>query len=179
MAVKLACYFKLSTDTSLLADGGGVRGLSSLLILQDLMQRINTSIRNGRPPGETHNDVHPHNVFDFVAGTSTGGLIALMLGKLGMSLEDCIEKYHELSKTIFGKMHIRGKITHGLAPCRYSGRRLRECVRDLLHSRGFNKDLPMISEESSDVIAWSVLLRSLRYEKPQLISLQRRGLQRA
>ena len=43
-------------------DGGGVRGLSSLLILEQLMQMINP--RN--PP-------KPCEYFDMIAGTSTGG----------------------------------------------------------------------------------------------------------
>lgn len=139
-------------NSQLFADGGGVRGLSSLLVLRGLMQQINTSIREGRTPGEIHNDVRPHDIFDFVGGTSTGGLIAIMLGKLGMNIEECIKKYHELSKTVFGKKHIRGKITHGLGTSRYSGTRLRNCIRDLLHSKDFSKEIKMVS--GGDTIAW-------------------------
>lgn len=55
-------------------DGGGVRGLSSLLILQKLMDEI--SDKNDGKPGL------PCEYFDLICGTSTGGLIALMLGRL-------------------------------------------------------------------------------------------------
>jgi patatin-like phospholipase/acyl hydrolase len=43
-------------------DGGGVKGLSTLLILQELMERIDRV----SPP-------KPCDVFDMIGGTSTGG----------------------------------------------------------------------------------------------------------
>lgn len=48
--------------TILLPDGGGIRGLSSLLILKHLMKRINKD----NPP-------RPCEYFDLIGGTSTGG----------------------------------------------------------------------------------------------------------
>ena len=58
-------------------DGGGVRGLSTLLILRDIMEEI------GQRTG-TFTLAKPCNYFDLIGGTSTGGLIAIMLGLLGM-----------------------------------------------------------------------------------------------
>jgi patatin-like phospholipase/acyl hydrolase len=58
-------------------DGGGVRGLSSLLILQQLMKEIEELKRDGKP-------ALPCEYFDLICGTSTGGLIAIMLGRLRM-----------------------------------------------------------------------------------------------
>jgi patatin-like phospholipase/acyl hydrolase len=43
-------------------DGGGVRGLSSLIILEQLMETINPEA----PP-------KPCDYFDMIGGTSTGG----------------------------------------------------------------------------------------------------------
>ncbi len=145
------------TNVLLWADGGGVRGLSSLLILQRLMQQINSSIEEAGLDDEDrgpHREVQPHEIFDLVAGTSTGGLIAIMLGKLGMTIDQCIHTYQKLSKEIFGKRHIRGRMTGGLGPTRYSGSRLRRCVRNLVHARCDDPDLPMISIDNSDRIAW-------------------------
>lgn len=45
-------------------DGGGVRGLSSLLVLQNLMKNINPET----PP-------KPCEIFDLIGGTSTGGYV--------------------------------------------------------------------------------------------------------
>jgi patatin-like phospholipase/acyl hydrolase len=54
-------------DLCLLAlDGGGIRGLSALLILHQLMERINPE----DPP-------KPCDCFDMIGGTSTGGYVTL------------------------------------------------------------------------------------------------------
>lgn len=58
-------------------DGGGVRGLSSLLILQEIMEDIERRTDANETP-------LPCKYFDLIGGTSTGGLIAIMLGRLGM-----------------------------------------------------------------------------------------------
>ena len=58
-------------------DGGGVRGLSSLLILRDIMVDIESRMGLDATP-------KPCEYFDLIGGTSTGGLIAIMLGILGM-----------------------------------------------------------------------------------------------
>jgi len=57
-------------------DGGGVRGLSSLLILRELMEEIGRRAGANETPRPCH--------FDLIGGTSTGGLIAIMLGRLQM-----------------------------------------------------------------------------------------------
>ena len=132
-----------------MVDGGGVRGLSSLLILQALMLQINLQLET---LGATCGELQPRHVFQLVAGTSTGGLIALMLGKMGMTIKECIAKYEGLSQIIFGKKHLRGRITHGLAPARYSGKCMRRCIRDLLSERQLDEDLLMNNE--GDEIAW-------------------------
>jgi patatin-like phospholipase/acyl hydrolase len=47
-------------------DGGGIRGLSSLLILEHLMERI-------RAAEGLHEVPRPCDRFDIIGGTSTGG----------------------------------------------------------------------------------------------------------
>ncbi|KAK3372709.1 acyl transferase/acyl hydrolase/lysophospholipase [Podospora didyma] len=39
--------------------------------------------------------------FDLIGGTSTGGLIAIMLGKLEMDIDECIQAYVELISVVF------------------------------------------------------------------------------
>lgn len=50
----------------MLSDGGGVRGLSSLYILKDLMESVNKKANNDPP-------IKPCEYFDMIGGTSTGG----------------------------------------------------------------------------------------------------------
>ncbi|KAJ7872434.1 hypothetical protein B0H13DRAFT_2553410 [Mycena leptocephala] len=82
-------------------DGGGIRGLSMLIILEDLMWKLKVA--------EDLPDVpHPCNYFDLIGGTSTGGLIALMLGRLRMSVKDAVKAYGELSKEVFSDVKSQG-----------------------------------------------------------------------
>ena len=145
-----------STDglTDTLTDGGGVRGLSSLLILQDLMRLINSTIREERPSQESYHDVQPHEVFHFVVGTSTGGLIAIMLGKLGMTVDECIQAFHTLAKSIFAQKRLGARITRGLAPTKYSASHLERQAKKLIMDKNFVHTMPMASAERSDRIAW-------------------------
>ncbi|KAK6499025.1 hypothetical protein TWF481_011595 [Arthrobotrys musiformis] len=75
-------------------DGGGIRGLSSLIVLSDFMKRVNRS-RLGE------DQIEPWQFFDLIGGTSTGGLLAMMLGRLRMSVEECLSCWADLSKKIF------------------------------------------------------------------------------
>ncbi|EQL35284.1 hypothetical protein BDFG_03030 [Blastomyces dermatitidis ATCC 26199] len=79
-------------------DGGGVRGLSSLRILQGLMERVNHERAIVNLPS-----VKPCDLFDLIGGTSTGGLIAIMLGRLEMDVDQCIAEYSRMIQQIFKK----------------------------------------------------------------------------
>lgn len=81
-------------------DGGGVRGLSSLMILRRLMATVD-------PEGSPK----PCDYFDMISGTSTGGLIAIMLGRLCMTVDECIDAYTSLSDKVFEKRSHRVSIT--------------------------------------------------------------------
>lgn len=43
----------------------------------------------------------PCDYFDLIAGTGTGGLIAIMLGRLRMSLVDCMNVYVKMTRKVF------------------------------------------------------------------------------
>ena len=132
-------------------DGGGIRGYSTLLIIQELMKaigvqeqifgprkkdeyqgRASSSLYPVRPlinavrgnqqvdSGVSQNEVDsptrlwlPCHYFDYMAGTSTGGLISIMLGRLRMSIDDCIKEYENLGGQVFANprwFHIRGPL---------------------------------------------------------------------
>ena len=138
-----------------------------MLILKALMVAIKQKLTT---KGVPFDELHPYHVFQLVAGTSTGRLIALMLGKMVMTVDECNTQYEALSKVIFGRKHLRGRMTHGLAPTKYSGKRLQKCIQDLLRERQLDEDLSMRHE--ADWIAWYVLamLRSFQPHVPALNS---------
>ncbi|KAG5655125.1 hypothetical protein KAF25_001898, partial [Fusarium avenaceum] len=75
-------------------DGGGIRGLSSLLILENLMEGLREANGLDKVP-------RPCEWFDLIGGTSTGGIIAIMLGKLGMTVDECIRAYKKVAQQAF------------------------------------------------------------------------------
>jgi hypothetical protein len=80
-------------------DGGGVRGYSMLIILQELMHRTFVEIE-GRAP-KRHEIPKPCDHFDLIAGTGTGGLIAIMLGRLRLDIETCKDVYVRMTRRVF------------------------------------------------------------------------------
>ncbi|OJJ40801.1 hypothetical protein ASPWEDRAFT_64169 [Aspergillus wentii DTO 134E9] len=77
-------------------DGGGVRGLSELIIIHQLMLRIQRQNNLRSTP-------KPCDIFDLIGGTSTGGLVAIMLGRLKLSIEEAIDEFRSLAKDVFGE----------------------------------------------------------------------------
>lgn len=58
-------------------DNIGVRGHSTIMILERIMTEVQKQQKLAEVP-------HPYSYFDLICGTGTGGLIALMLGRLKM-----------------------------------------------------------------------------------------------
>lgn len=69
------------------------------LILQELMHRTYYEI-HGKAPRRSEIP-KPCDHFDLIVGTGTGGLIALMLGRLRLDLETCKELYVRLTRMVF------------------------------------------------------------------------------
>lgn len=70
-----------------------------LIILQELMYRSFVETE-GRPP-KREEIPKPCDYFDLIAGTGTGGLIAIMLGRLRLDIEVCMETYVRMTKKVF------------------------------------------------------------------------------
>ncbi|KAK0446048.1 acyl transferase/acyl hydrolase/lysophospholipase [Desarmillaria tabescens] len=114
-------------------DGGGIRGLSSLLILYELMWRIKQTEGLSELP-------LPCEYFDLIGGTSTGGLIALMVGRLRMSVGDAIECYGRLSRKVFGKPK------HGVRDGKFRATKLEEVLKSIVSNRTHDADTEMVDD---------------------------------
>jgi hypothetical protein len=86
--------FAKNRDTKILLslDGDGVRGLSTLLLIESLVNAVCSRV--GRR-------LDPHQIFDLIGGVSTNGLLAIMIGRLRMRVHRAREAYIDISKTIF------------------------------------------------------------------------------
>ncbi|KAI1356632.1 phospholipase [Xylaria sp. FL0043] len=114
-------------------DGGGVRGLSTLYVLQRIMSRLNDERREIGLP-----DVKPCEVFDLIGGTSTGGLIAIMLGRLEMDVHECILAYTALMGDVFEKKsHWLPLTVSGRTQGRYDSSKLKDAIEKVIQSSGF------------------------------------------
>lgn len=81
-------------------DGGGVRGISSLLILNAIMEEVKKREIEGNLDSSTE-DRKPVHYFHLAAGTSTGGLAAVMLFRLRMTVPQAMAQYRSLAKDVF------------------------------------------------------------------------------
>ncbi|KAM0324875.1 hypothetical protein ACHAQA_007841 [Verticillium albo-atrum] len=104
-------------------DGGGIRGLSSLLILENVMERICKAENLDAIP-------RPCDRFDLIGGTSTGGIIAIMLGRLGMTVTECIQAYRVMAEKAFTRK--RTTIFPGSSRGAFSATALEEAIRDII-----------------------------------------------
>lgn len=66
-----------------------------MIIVEQLMLKIQEQKKAANP-------VKPCEVFDMICGTSTGGIIALMLGLLRMSVKEVKESYCDIAEQVFG-----------------------------------------------------------------------------
>jgi hypothetical protein len=80
-------------------DGGGLRGILSLAILQKVEDLLRQRHRAGA-------DFRLSDYFDLIAGTSTGAIIAAALA-LGWSVEEIRKTYMDLGKQVFKKSYVK------------------------------------------------------------------------
>jgi hypothetical protein len=118
-------------------DGGGIRGYSSLLIIQRLMHEIAECERRlqqdeGAVEGSERREFNedellPCHYFDYMYGTSTGGLISVMLARLRMSIPQCLELYRKVGHELFG--HRRSVLP---LATKYHHKPLEKAVQDIV-----------------------------------------------
>ncbi|KAI9678308.1 MAG: hypothetical protein M1817_006254 [Caeruleum heppii] len=120
-------------------DGGGIRGVSELIILQQLMLDIKRSQGLADPP-------KPSDVFDLIGGTSTGGLIALLLGRLRLSVQEAVDEYTELSKQVFSERKPKHK--DGM----FKATLLEELIQDVVKRKGFPKNASGVADPDLKLI---------------------------
>lgn len=70
-------------------DGGGTKGVLSIALLQEVMRRVGAD--------------RPHELFDIICGTSTGGIIAVVLGCQRKTVKEMETLYDDFIAKVFGK----------------------------------------------------------------------------
>jgi hypothetical protein len=137
----------------LTCDGGGIRGYSSLLILKEIMHEVavweNFLERQEKPAGSRtefkEEELLPCHYFDFMYGTSTGGLIATMLGRLRMPLPNCLEIYKDVGDKLFGKKRSSMPLA-----TKYDHEPLEEAVKRIVQTH-----CPVVHDVATDGCDWN------------------------
>jgi hypothetical protein len=107
----LAERYRQTRPHRLLAlDGGGIRGLLTLQILQRMEDLL-------RPASKAGSDFRLSDFFDVIAGTSTGAIIAAALAR-GMSVGEVLAFYRDFGREVFTKRSLfaRWKSLYGDGP---------------------------------------------------------------
>ena len=78
-----------------------MRGLASLLIIDAIMKELPTKKGGASLPCQ---------VFDLICGTSVGGLVSILLGRLGLDCQTAINVYEMAVKELFGEKEDAWKI---------------------------------------------------------------------
>ncbi|KAG6859495.1 hypothetical protein C0995_007903, partial [Termitomyces sp. Mi166 len=117
-------------------DDGGVCGLSGLFILQEIMFQLK-HLEN------TESIPKPCDYFDIIGGVGTGGVIALMLGRLHMPIDMAIEKYVSFSKNVYSNVK-----TWSISREKFKASVFESEMEEILKSAGFPVDVSMKDQTS-------------------------------
>ena len=104
-------------------DGGGIRGLISVEVLAAIESMLQKRLNRG-------DDFVLADYFDYIAGTSTGGIIATCLS-WGMRVSQVREFYQENGKTMFDKASILKRFRY-----KYEDHALANKLREVLSQDG-------------------------------------------
>ena len=112
-------FKKLNIDLSdrviLALDGGGMRGILTIQLLKRL---------------EKVAGIPCFDLFDMIAGTSTGGIVAGLIVR-GLTADEIEKKYDELIREVFHKRPIGNRF---LNPPQFGKKRYRELLKDIIGS---------------------------------------------
>ncbi|QRV95846.1 kinesin light chain [Ceratobasidium sp. AG-Ba] len=120
----------------LVLEGGGARGLSSLMILNEIMGRLQHARGLDNLP-------RVQDCFDVVAGTGTGAVIACMVGRLGIPVDQAIEHYSKLAE-VFSERKLIGATA-------YKTTKLQNVVRNIVRDATGNENTGLM-DTSTDAV---------------------------
>ena len=112
-------------------DGGGLQAISTLLILNKVLETI--ALQNGVPASEKP---RPCDVFDTIAGIGAGGWLAILLGRFRMDIASCLSEWFNMMQCITAKSKTELLRLRLLHHCYFDPQRLMEQVDSLTQIYG-------------------------------------------
>ncbi len=136
-------------------DGGGIRGMMTVEILASIEDRLRTALEHG--PAFVLADY-----FDFVAGTSTGAIIATCIA-LGIPMKDIRDFYINSGEAMFDKAFVLKRLRY-----KYEDEKLADKLREILGKDVAGKDITMGSEKLRTVLM--MVMRNATTDSPWPLS---------
>ena len=102
-------------------DGAGLQGISTLLILNAVLEAIGKQ-NGGQKP-------RPCDVFDTIAGIGAGGWLAILLGRFRLDIDFCLSKWYKIGR--IKPQSIPKELRLRLKHCYFDTERLIEEVEEL------------------------------------------------
>ncbi|KAK0234828.1 acyl transferase/acyl hydrolase/lysophospholipase [Armillaria nabsnona] len=112
--------------------GSGIRGVSELFILDEIMKRIQLRKNLLITP-------KPCEYFDLIGGTSTGGLIAIMLGRLKCPTE-ALRSYNKIPSVVFSADNRRPFYRDG----KFKATTLKKEIQNVFRQAGYSNDQKLL-----------------------------------
>ncbi|TEA16817.1 Thioredoxin [Colletotrichum sidae] len=124
---------------------------------------------------KTKDHLQPWQVFDLIGGTSTGGIIAFMLGSLQMSVDECYDVYMQLATTIFKPKRWRCDVFNRTLDAlsaneRYDSAKMEELVKQIIKERTGSRNTML--QDTARASRCKVFVTTVRAADEQLILLR-------
>lgn len=110
-------------------DGGGIRSLSQLEIMRTIMHQLNWNKESGTKL--------PYECFDLMGGSGTGGLVAMMLARLRMSVDDALNEFFIIVEQVYNQ--------ESISPSERTAR-LKTCLEDMMNRGNHPLDMKLTEE---------------------------------
>lgn len=114
-------------------DGGGLQGISTLLILDNILGAIAKQNGMRKKP-------RPCDVFDTIAGIGAGGWLAILLGRFRMDITSCLHEWQKIVNGLTATTKLKELPRRMIQNCWFDTNRLAnevEKLTKLYHRGGF------------------------------------------
>lgn len=135
-------------------DGGGLQAISSLLILDKLLDTI---AKTNKVP---HRKPRPCDVFDTIAGIGAGGWLAILLGRFHMDITTCLSEWYKITDRIAPRSKSEEIRMRAFHHCYFNPERLVEQIESL--TRAYSTGKYLFDNRAGEVRTRHVFVAALR-----------------
>ncbi|KAE8445383.1 hypothetical protein EG329_013506 [Mollisiaceae sp. DMI_Dod_QoI] len=135
-------------------DGGGLQAISSLLILDKLLDSI---ANTNKVP---HLKPRPCDVFDTIAGIGAGGWLAILLGRFHMDITTCLSEWYKITDRIAPQSKPEELRMRAFHQCYFNPERLVEQIDSL--TRVYDTGSYLFDNRAGEVRTRHVFVAALR-----------------